>query len=396
MAGTRNFVDFSKGINNIAQLDALPEGSARQIVNLDPVVGNGLAMRAGYQLQEAVANIRGGVAVQGDLIVVADKIRRFSPRTGFSVELADAPDGDLIIGTELNGDCFLQVGVTQLRIRGNTVGPWALDEISPAVTFVAGTLPAGVYRIAVTAIDQFGAESGATPYIVSLNGAQNVGLTWNVPEGAVSCRVYASAANGETLYMQSEATSSFTLSYVRDDLARMTTMNMQLPPLGSQISTYKARVLVASNNVLWMTEPSAPHLTDFISGHISYDDDIQMVAPVDGGVFVATSKRTYFVGNMGLDQQGQVTLAEFGAIAGSQLLLPDGRATWLTEYGQAFGDKSGTLDMPQRPSYAPNITSSASAGLVSHNGVQMIVNNLAGAITPNSLSVVDSFDLEIE
>lgn len=396
MAEPKQLLDFSLGINNIAQVDALPAGAVRQLLNVDPVVGGALQTRAQQSLVEAIANCRGAIEIVDDLLIVADRLRRFSPLVGHSVDIGPAPAGTKVIGAELNGDGFLQIGVTQLRVRGNTVGPWAIPEFSVQVTRPTGALQAGVYRVAVTSVDVFGAESGATPIILTLEEGRALQLDWTKPDGAERCKVYVSAADGETLYFQGYADDSYLVSLVRDDQERMTTMNLQPPPLADWIARYKGRLVLASGATLWGTSPFSPHLVDYTSDFVSYDSPITMLQPVDDGIFVATTKRTYFLSNFTREDAALPAKAEFGAVPGSQVLLPDGRATWLTPYGQAFGSPGGGLELPQRERYAPAITEAASAGVVDYNGVQMVVTNLQGAVHQNPLYVSDSFDLEIE
>lgn len=391
-----NIEDFSGGIDNVSPVGSLPDKTARDILNFDPNPTGKLTLRPNLVQQEALTGVVGAVQVGDDLIVVADTIRRFYATRGFSVSIGAAPAGTGVVGAEFNGDAFIQIGVTQLRVRGEQVGPWSLPEINPHVSVVPGALPAGVYKVAVTAVDTFNAESGATPMVVTLTEPSAISLSWATPTGALASRVYCSATDGETLYLQGEASGVFTIANLRDDTAMLTTAFMQQPPNASVVSAYKARVLLAAGSTLWVTEPYAPHLVNYVSGFIAYDADIQVVQSVDGGVYVATDRRTYFVQDIGLDSQRQVVVAEVGAVMGSAVLLPDGRGTWLTPYGQAFGDPGGKLDFPQRQRYAPPIASAASAGVFNHNGVQVVVNNLRGAVNPNTLAVTDSFDMEID
>lgn len=389
-------VNFSGGIDNVSPVDALQDKTVRDLCNFDPNPTGKLTLRPSLVQQEVLTGVVGGVHVDNDIIVVADTLRRFYASKGYSVSLGAAPAGSTVVGAGLNGDAFLQVGVTQLRVRGETVAPWALPEIVPQVSVVAGALPAGVYKVAVTALDTFNAESGATPLVVHLTQPGAISLTWAAPAGAVETRVYCSATDGETLYLQGSPTSSMVIANLRDDTAVMTTGFLQPPPLASQIAAYKGRLMLAAGSTLWGTAPFAPHLLNYVSGFISYGADIQMIQPVDGGIYVATDNRTYFVEDFGLETERQAVVAEVGATAGSQVLLPDGRGTWLTPYGQVFGDPGGKLDFPQRQRYAPPIASAASAGVFNHNGVQVVVNNLRGAVNPNTLAVTDSFDMEID
>lgn len=383
---------FAMGMNNVAQPDALPDGFVRDACNLDPTVGGGLAMRAGYALVSPVSNVRGGVAMDDRLVIVSDRILLFFPADGSIVDIGAAPAGSAVIGASLNGDCFLQVGTTQLRVRGITLAPWAPPNPGVSVTVGAGALPAGTYRVATTTIDVFDAESGTTPSIVTVPDGSSLALTWG---DGTARRVYAGSTDGETLYFQSTAVGTFTMSGLPADSGeRLTTANLQPPPIATLVACDKARILLAAGNVVWATEPFAPHLVNYVDGYVAVDADVTMVQAVDDGVFVATAHKTFFLTGLGTDSTSIRTVANVGAVRGSQVLLPDGTATWMTPYGQARTSTAGGLEFPQRTVYAPTIATSATAGVVRNNGVESVVTNQTGAAV-NSLGVADSFDLEI-
>lgn len=383
---------FGGGMNNVSQSGDLPAGQVRELLNFDPLTGGSLAMRAGYSHVAAVGNVRGGVAYGDRLVVVSDTIDVFSPADGSMMRLDVAPAGNVVIGTELNGDCFLQVGVTQLRIRDGLIAPWADHDSAVSVTMGAGSLPAGTYRVATTETDVFGAEGGTTPSIVTVG--DNASITMNWTGGARN--VYVSAPNGETLYFQTIALNTFTFSGVGvDSSSRLTTANMQRPPVADGIVADKARLFMHSGNAVWATEPFAPHLVDYVGGYMLFDAPVTVVQPVDAGVYVCTASRSYFVTDFGTQNMEQKVVAEVGAVSGSSAILPDGTATWMTRFGQARTTINGAIEFPQRGVYAPIVATSASAGVVNNNGVEMIVTNQRGAAV-NSLGVVDSFDLEIE
>jgi len=382
---------FGGGMNNIAQTDALPKGYTRELMNFDPLNGGSLAMRAGYSRVATVGNVRGGVPYGGKIVVVSDTVDVFNPGDGSLLRLDVAPAGSTVIGAELNGDCFLQVGVTQLRIRDGLIAPWAGHEAIVSVTMGTGSLPAGTYRVATTETDVFGAEGGTTPSIVTVGDNTSITMSWT----GGPRNVYTSAPNGETLYFQTVAASTFTLSTVGiDSTSRLTTGNMQPPPVAEGIVADKARLFMHSGNAVWATEPFAPHLVDYINGYLLFDAPVTVVQPVDAGVYVCTASRTYFVEDFGTKDIEQKVVAEVGAVSGSGTILPDGSATWMSRFGQVRA-ANGAIEFPQRGVYAPIVATSASAGVVNNNGVEMIVTNQRGAAV-NSLGVVDSFDLEIE
>lgn len=392
MDAPTTLLDFSKGMNNIAPADALPDGYVRDMSNLDPMQGGALALRVGYSLAAAKAGVRGGVVHGDTLVVVSDTVEVFNPSNGSFTLLGAAPVGSTVIGAELNGDCFLQVGFTQLRIRDGVMAPWTTDPATASVTVASGALPAGIYRIATTTVDRFGAESGAIPAIINVPAGSSVTLNW---PGEVR-NVYASAANGETLYFQTTAAGTYTLlAPPVDSTAQLTTGNLRPAPLATMMAASKARLFLAAGRIMWGTMPFAPHLVDAISGYIAFDADIEFIQPVDTGVYVGTYNRTYFVTGFGGPDVASAVVAEVGGVRGSALITPDGTARWMSAFGQAIGKANGIVEFPHRGVYAPTIATTATVGIVNNNGIEMLVTNQRGAAS-NALGVVDSFDLEIE
>lgn len=389
---------WSGGMNNLAQADRLPDGQVRDLLNFDPVTGGGLQKRAGRTRVVEIEGVHGAVPYLAGLVIAASgELLRYDTATNEVRRIGEIPSAGGLCGAELNGDAFLCTATGSVRVRGDQVGAWGLPEVFPRITVGEGALPVGVYRVAVTALDAFGAESGAAPLIVTLGQPGSIELLWSVPAGAEQCRVYASVANGETLYLQaSNAGSGLTLGSVRDDGARLQTANLVQPPVASQAHAYKGRLLLVAGSALWITEPYAPHLVNPAYGFVQYGAPIDMVATTDGGVYVAAGQKSFFLRNPGTEDSAQAVVREHGAVRGSGVTLPDGRAAWMTRYGQAIGDAAGLVSLPQESKFAPRLAQEASAGLVENNGVRMLVTTMKGAAGPNTLGVEDSFGLEID
>lgn len=389
---------WSGGMNNLDQVDRLPEGQVRDLLNFDPVGGGGLHKRAGRNKVASLDGVHGAVPyLSGLLIAAGGDLLRYEASTNEVREIGATPVSGGLCGAELNGDAFLCTAVSALRVRGDLVGSWGLPEIYPRATIGEGSLPAGVYRVAVTGLDLFGAESGAAPLIITLSQPGSIDLLWTVPADAAECRVYASVADGETLYLQDISVGTgFSLSAVKDDSSRLITANLVQPPVATQVHAYKGRLLLVAGAALWVTEPYAPHLMSPAYGFIHYGAQIDMVAVTDGGVFVAAGQKTYFLSNPGAEESTNSAVLEHGAVSGSGFTLPNGQAAWMTRYGQAIGSADGSVDLPQLKKYAPSLAKNASVGLVESNGVQMLVTTMKGAAGPNSLGVEDSFGLEID
>lgn len=390
--------DWAGGMNNISQADRLPDGQVRDLLNLDPVVGGELHRRAMETKVIEMTAVHGAVPyLDGFLVADGSSLVRVSCRHNEALLIASIPSAGGLCGAELNGDAFVCTATHSLRVRGDLVGEWGLPEIQPRVQLAAGAMPPGVYHVAVTGIDAFGGESGAFPLLVTLEQEGRIDLQWPIPTGAEECRVYASQANGETLYLQARVSvGAHSLERVVDDSARLTVGNLVQPPVASSVIAYKGRLLLVCHDVVWITEPFAPGLVNPLTGFVAYSDRVELVLPVDLGVYIATSSRTYFVTGIGTDQVQQRTLFGHGAVRGSGVVLPDGRATWMTRYGQAFGDAAGNVQLPQEKSFAPVIASQAVAGLIEGNGCQMAVVALRGTASPSTLGIQDTFDGEID
>jgi len=70
-----------------------------------------------------------------------------------------AADGD-IAGAVINGQVYLSGAFDSLRTDGREVKPWAVPAPGFDVELIAGALPAGIYKVAVTAFGADGEESG--------------------------------------------------------------------------------------------------------------------------------------------------------------------------------------------------------------------------------------------
>jgi hypothetical protein len=125
------------------------------------------------------------------------------------------------------------------------------------------------------------------------------------------------------------------------------------PPIGTIVRHYMNRMYIAQKNVLWYSEPGAYGAFDLVRGFFMYATDIRMVRPVDGGIYVSSSRNTYrLTGATPLEFQ-QAIVAPYPAIEGTDAVfhgslefgqqgpvLVEGTANsalWLSPYGVCFG-----------------------------------------------------------
>lgn len=153
-------------------------------------------------------------------------------------------------------------------------------------------------------------------------------------------------------------------------------------------------LLIADGKTLWHTLPMSPHLLDKATSFFQYPSSISVVLQVDGGVFVCADK-TYFLQAPGSSDVIQRKVLEHGAVSGTGSILPDGRATWMTQYGLAVGALDGSVTLLSQNNFVPEQASAGASGVIDHNGNQLVVTNFTGQRGPNPLAASDYYEAEI-
>ena len=381
------------GANNIAKPERLPDGAVVGAVNVDPTAGGKLELRVGFEQVLAGATMR-GLFEAGDLLVLVDgdQLLAYDPATSSTMPLDTITAGGPVAAAHLNGSLYLNTLNESLRFDGKALTPWAVPAPQFDLELVAGNLPSGLYKVAVTAIEG-GVESGVLPLIVRLNGAQDLRVLCSDPR---DCRVYCSATDGQTLYLQGRPLAgAMRLAYVADDTQRLETAELERLPFCDRLSAHNSLIIGSRGRYLYHTEPMWPHLHNPVRGFLQFASEVVMHASVGTGLFVATTGKTYFITGIGTDEVQQREVLNCGAAPGSAVKLPDGRVAWFTQYGQAIGSADGSVSLPNRPNYAPDIGSIGAAGVLEHNGNQMVVTNMRGELQGNRLQARDFASLEI-
>jgi hypothetical protein len=136
------------------------------------------------------------------------------------------------------------------------------------------------------------------------------------------------------------------------------------PPIGTIVRHYRNRMYIAQKNVLWFSEPGAFGAFDLARGFVMYASDIRMVRPVEDGIFVSSSRNTYFLKGSTPLEFVQLRVAPYPAVEGTDAPFsgalifgqegasimegPGIAAMWLSEEGVCYGGPNGfynvTLD----------------------------------------------------
>lgn len=384
------FDNWSRGANNISPPDRLPKNHVRQLVNLNATAEGTLELRAGFEKVLTGNNVRAvGRAGRTILIVDSDGLRAYDPLSNSAEAVAGAIGPGKIASVEHNRELFLSTPAQTWRYDGKALKPWGVLE--PGVSFSVQPGPfTGVVKIAVTALGEDGEESGCEPYIFTLTN-QTVSVSSTDPR---TLRVYASPPNHEALYFQTVLTGgTFTLSTVRDETARLTTYGLRPFPCCEMLASYHGVIVGANNNYVVYSAPMMPHLINPVAQFVAYASPVNLLAATDGGVFVGTEEATYFLSSLETTPTQRKVL-DIGAVAGSGVALPDGRAAWFTRYGQAIGAADGSINLINKDRLAPELAQQGAAGLVEHNGSQMLVTTMRGRVQSAGLGIGFQHDLE--
>jgi len=399
MTTFRTVSDWGKGANNVASKDRLPTGFVRHAVNLDPLPGGRLALRAGYERIYTGAEVRGVLSLGRNLLVAdGTSLVEVNSDTGASRVLRSIAGAGVFVGDVLNGALYFSTANECLQYDGSEVIPWGVPDVlyQPAVSAGAGGgLTEGYYQVAVTHTDAWGREGGTDKPVV-IFVAQNGTITVNVASIPSGCQanIYVGSLSGSTLYLQNvvSETGAVVVGQVQDDTQRCSTVLMRAPAPGHIVVAHNAGLAVATDRAVFITSPMQPHLVDRVRGFIQFPSVIG--AMVSASALFVSADKCYSLTNVEGDGISQKTVLEFPAIPGTAVKLPDGRGAWMTRYGQAMTD-GDNLRLVNRESVAPVEASTGVAGVLDNNGNQLVVTTLKGVNRPNPLAASDFFVGEI-
>jgi hypothetical protein len=155
------------------------------------------------------------------------------------------------------------------------------------------------------------------------------------------------------------------------------------PIPGGFLAWLRARLYIASNDVLWFTDAYTYHI-DKRNGFAQFSSQITMLQEVDDGLYVSDSEKTYFLTN---DPPSRKEVHPYPAIqntaqlANSELFniegLPTGRVlVWASKEGLVVGGNSGIVFNVTRDHYTMPIAGKGGGLVAKSNGNYLYVVNL--------------------
>lgn len=385
-------LDWSQGTNNLTSRNRQPSGTARLLVNVDPMNGGILALRAGSERVLDAAGVRGVLSLGRKLLVAAgSELVEFDTLTMAQRVVHTITPAGGICGDVVNDRLYFCTANEALEYDGNIVRPWGVTDVTyqPPVAASTGGLQPGYYKVAVTYSDSWGREGGTdkSAIVTVTDGGISVGP---IPVPADhTANVYVGSSSGSTLYLQTQAGDGDTvqITQLRDDTQQCTTEFMRAPRAGHIVRAINGVLAVANGKVVQLTAPMQYHLVDRLRGYLQYPAKVGAML-ADVALYVSADK-CYRVVNPETKDVEQATLFDYPAVPGTDVQLPDGRGAWTTRYGVAVTTPQG-MEQVHQASYAADFGEAGASGVLDFNGNQLIITVMRGRKTTNPLAAKET------
>lgn len=369
------FTKFAGKRNDISPENFAPSDLEEGLnVDIDSVMG-GLSTRDGQTLRNAGAYH--SLWSKDDVCLIASGTQLKNVRTlGAGSYALDVLRSDLTAGARLsywmvNGQVYYcnghETGVVK-RGANRTFG-LAQPTGQPVAAPIGGGLPAGRYQYAVTYLRDDGQESGTglagtidlgNPLTPAGPSAFASGIGFSmIPVSAdptvIAKAIYITPTNGEVLYRAMVISAAATTAQYRNagyDLRLPLNTQFGRPvPVGHMVAWYRGRMLMAQGSVIWYSLPYRYEMFMLRKAFLPFEADINLLAPVEDGVFVGADK-TYFLQGLAPETFQSRVVAGYPAIPGTLAYeqgdyLGDGvagrAAYWASPRGHCVGTNGGSF-----------------------------------------------------
>ena len=291
-----------KGLNNYLKPENTDPTYLKTALNIDLDKSGRLSKRLGYTSVDS-ANYSslwasesglGCYAVRnGDLVKVNSD---YSHTT-----LISSIGTDKISFEEIDGLIYYSSITYNGIIDNGIIRSWGISKnlISPILTAGIGNLTAGIYQVLFTYVNKYGIESGSiNSSVITVSNGSSISLYIPTPldPDILYARVYCSTSNGKTDYYSGIGTlnSTYTISSTSSFSNPHRTLGLDKAPTGHIVKYYKGRIYIASDNILWYSEPLQYQHFNSASNYIEFPSRIKEIMPVEDGIWIG-SDRLYFL-----------------------------------------------------------------------------------------------------
>lgn len=272
----------------------------------------------------------------------------------------------------------------------NHLAALAPPNPAPMVSATAGALPPGLYQVAFTLSDDRGESPSTWPMAVDLPNGGGLSIT-GLP--AVAVNVYVAPAGSTVLQFYALVNGTTAITAPPQLHHTLQTEGLMPMPPGKIVRTHNGRLLVARGKLIYFSEPFAPALHRPVEGFIPFPDRVTMVRPNDEGVYVGTTKATYWLAGADIAKAELVKAQDEGVAEASDSVVEAGVVQWFSHEGLVRGDRAGQITEMQADTAPADSATRAATHHIDQGGTQYSV---ATSTRPSSAASIGSFmDAEI-
>jgi hypothetical protein len=291
-----------KGLNNYLRPEDTNPLYLKKALNIDLDKSGRISKRSGYTKVDtatysslwASENGLGCYAIRnGDLVQINSDYSHTTLVSNIGTDKISFEEVDGIV-------YYSSISVNGIIFNG-TIRSWGISKnlLSPTLSQTTGNLSSGIYQVLFTYVNSQGIESGSiNSAVITVPDGSGISLYIPTPldPDILYARIYCSTPNGTIDYYSGIGTlnSTYTISSVSSFSNPHRTLGLDKAPTGHIVKYYKGRVYVASDNILWYSEPLQYQHFNSASNYIEFPDYIREVMPVEDGIWIG-SDRLYFL-----------------------------------------------------------------------------------------------------
>ena len=293
-------------MNNVAAQDRLRPGELTVALDVDVDDQGGLRTREGMARLSATAShsiwSRPGLC----LVMQGSDLKRMDSAGNLTTLRRLSHDGPVAYAP-YDGAVYFSNGLDTGRIaRDGRCLEWGirLPAGQPAAAPTGGQLPPGDYRYAVTYVRADGLESGSPlSGVVTLTDVRGSGIAFSgLPSSSdpevAGVAIYIALPGGAELLRAAVVPvgeSTYTYSGPGTDLTYALPQGLVEPaPAGTVLAVHSGVTYVADGNVAWASDRFSPERFRRQTRFLQLPGPIQVMLPVQDGLFVATDAETWF------------------------------------------------------------------------------------------------------
>ncbi len=401
-------IDTFKGINNRRPTDRLGVDETgtfvRDAVNVDLSAVGTFQRRAGFDLLQATTNGRGLFAPKSGICAYfasGNQLMHFDgDATITAIKTLASPASDIAY-TDTPVGVVCSDGFTLTLLADNTIKPLSPASVNPRPQAIAGTggaLPVGGYMVTTAHVDAYGQRSEFDmPQSVDVPASGKITLVRASSQQKVA--VFVTAADGEVFYNAGTmlpGETSLEIVVANTSGEPLSYMVMAPLPAGVALGYSKGRLYSAIGNIVAYSMPYNLGLYRPAIDFIPLDASVTLLAGVEGGIYIGTTKAVYFLPAGTPEQSSLQTVAGFGAVRGTLAALPDSTdVMFFTDRGPVRATASGAITLLQDRDIAFSKSDAGAAIVRESNGMRQFVAALSNP-APSGAAVVGSYmDAEV-